>query len=71
MNESEIIMAKTNPRKRLFLVSFISQFTTPAVYQCSCMSMLQVKDIKFVIYGVSFEQSDVNTLRRVPEPFQA
>jgi hypothetical protein len=26
------------------------------------MSMLQVKDIKFVIYGVSFEQSDVNIL---------
>ena len=26
------------------------------------MSMLQVKDIKFVIYGVSFEQSNVNTL---------
>jgi len=24
--------------------------------------MLQVKDIKFVIYGVSFEQSDVNIL---------
>jgi hypothetical protein len=24
------------------------------------MSMLQVKDIKFVIYGVCFEQSDVN-----------
>jgi hypothetical protein len=62
MNESEIIMAKTNPRKRLFLVSFILQVTTPAVYQCSCMSMLQVKDIKFVIYGVSFEQSGVNIL---------
>jgi hypothetical protein len=26
------------------------------------MSMLHVKDIKFVIYGVSFEQSDMNTL---------
>jgi len=26
------------------------------------MSMLQVKDIKFVIYGVCFEQSDVNIL---------
>jgi hypothetical protein len=28
------------------------------------MSMLQVKDIKFVIYGVSFEQSNMNTLLR-------
>ena len=26
------------------------------------MSMLQVKDIKFVIYGVRFEQSDANIL---------
>jgi len=26
------------------------------------MSMLQVKDIKFVIYRVSFEQLDVNIL---------
>jgi hypothetical protein len=26
------------------------------------MSILQVKDIKFVIYAVSFEQSDMNTL---------
>jgi hypothetical protein len=32
MNESEITMAKTNPRKRLFLVSLIiSQVTTPTV----------------------------------------
>jgi hypothetical protein len=65
MNESEIIMAKTNPRKRLFLVSFISQFTTPAVDQCSC-----IKDIKFVIYGVSFEQSDVNILITQYETFE-
>jgi hypothetical protein len=26
------------------------------------MSNLQLKDIKFVIYGASFEQSDMNTL---------
>jgi hypothetical protein len=32
MKESEIIIAKTNPRKRLFLVSFIiSQITAPMV----------------------------------------
>jgi hypothetical protein len=34
------------------------------------MSMLQVKDIKFVIYGVSFEQSDVNTLITEYETFE-
>jgi hypothetical protein len=34
------------------------------------MSMLQVKDIKFVIYGVSFEQSDVNILITQYETFE-
>ena len=34
------------------------------------MSMLQVKDIKFVIYGVRFEQSDVNTFITEYETFE-
>jgi hypothetical protein len=34
------------------------------------MSMLQVKDIKFVIYRVSFEQSDVNILITQYETFE-
>ena len=34
------------------------------------MSMLQVKDIKFVIHGVSFEQSDVNILIAEYETFE-
>ena len=34
------------------------------------MSMLQVKDINFVIYGVSFEQSDVNVLITQYETFE-
>jgi len=33
------------------------------------MSILQVKDIKFVIYRVSFEQSDVDILIRQYETF--
>ena len=36
MKESETIIARTSPVKKIFLVSLISQLTIPYVQGCSC-----------------------------------